>query len=40
MAIVTVGSDLAKNAFVVHGLDEAGKATLVRLEVSHGKLLS
>jgi transposase len=39
MAIVTVGIDLAKNVFAVHCVDEAGKATLVRPEVSRGKLL-
>lgn len=27
MAIVTVGIDLAKNVFAVHGVDEAGKST-------------
>ena len=30
MAIVYVGIDLAKNVFAVHGVDEAGKAALVR----------
>jgi transposase len=39
MAIVTVGIDLAKNVFAVHGVDEAGKPALVRPEVSRGKLL-
>jgi transposase len=39
MAIVTVGIDLAKNVFAVHGVDEAGKASLVRPDVSRGKLL-
>ena len=29
MAIVTVGIDLAKNVFAVHGVDEAGKPALV-----------
>lgn len=38
VAIVTEGIDLAKNVFAVHGVDEAGRATLVRLEVSRGKL--
>jgi hypothetical protein len=28
-AIVTVGIDLAKNVFAVHGVDEAGKVSLV-----------
>ncbi len=39
MAIVTVGIDLAKNVFAVHGVDESGKAALVRPEVSRTKLL-
>jgi hypothetical protein len=39
MTIVTVGIDLAKNVFAVHGVDEAGKPALVRPEVSRGKLL-
>ena len=39
MAIVTVGIDLAKNVFAVHGVDEAGKATFVRPEVARAKLL-
>jgi transposase len=39
MTIVTVGIDLAKNVFAVHGVDEAGKATLLHPEVSRSKLL-
>jgi|GEM_PF-1448836 len=39
MAIVTVGIDLAKNVFAVHGVNEAGKPELVRPEVPRGKLL-
>ncbi len=39
MAIVTVGIDLAKNVFAVYDADEAGKAALVRPEVSRSKLL-
>ncbi len=39
MAIVTVGIDLAKNVFAVHGVDEAGKAALARPEVSRSKLM-
>ncbi len=39
MAIVTVGIDLAKNVFVVHGVDESGKPALVRPEVPRAKLL-
>ena len=30
MSIVTVGIDLAKNIFAVHGVDENGKAVLIR----------
>ena len=33
MAIVTVGIDLAKKVFAVHGVDETGKPALVRPEV-------
>ncbi len=39
MVIVTVGIDLAKNAFAVHGVDDSGKPALVRPEVPHGKLM-
>ena len=39
MAIVTVGIDLAKNVFAVHGVDEAGKPALVRPSVPHAKLI-
>lgn len=39
MAIVTIGIDLAKNVFAVHGVDESGKAVLVRPEVPRAKLL-
>lgn len=39
MAIVTVGIDLAKSVFAVHGIDEGGKPALVRPEVPRGKLL-
>ncbi|MDB5744511.1 MAG: family transposase [Polaromonas sp.] len=39
MAIVTVGIDLAKNVFVVHGVDASGKAALMRPSVARGKLL-
>jgi len=39
MAIVTVGIDLAKNVFAVHGVDAAGKPALVRPCVARGKLL-
>jgi transposase len=39
MAIVTLGIDLAKNVFALHGVDAAGKAVLVRPNVLRGKLL-
>ena len=39
MAIVTVGIDLAKNVFAVHGVDETGKPALLRPEVPRAKLL-
>ncbi len=39
MAIVFVGIDPAKNVFAVHGVDEAGKAELVRPAVPRGRLL-
>ena len=39
MAIVTVGIDLAKNVFAIHGVDAAGKPALVRTNVPRAKLL-
>jgi hypothetical protein len=30
MKVTTIGIDLAKNVFTVHGVDERGKATLKR----------
>ena len=39
MTIVTVGIDLAKNVFAVHGVDAAGKPVLVRPSVARDKLL-
>ena len=39
MSIVFVGSDLAKNVFAVHGVNEAGKPALVKPSVARGKLL-
>jgi len=39
MAIVTLGIDLAKNVFAVHGVDATGKPALVRPSVPRGKLL-
>lgn len=39
MAIVTLGIDLAKNVFAVHGVDAAGRPALVRPSVARAKLL-
>ena len=39
MAIVTVGIDLAKNVFAVHGVDESGKAVLIRPSIKRAGLL-
>ncbi|AGX86213.1 transposase [Candidatus Symbiobacter mobilis CR] len=39
MAIVTVGIDLAKNVFAVHGVDSSGNAVLIRPHVPRAKLL-
>lgn len=39
MAIVTLGIDLAKNVFALHGVDATGKPALVRPSASRGKLL-
>lgn len=39
MRIVTIGIDLAKNVFAVHGVDAAGKAVWVRPSVPRAKLL-
>jgi len=38
MKITTVGIDLAKNVFSVHGIDDHGKAVL-RRTVSRGKVM-
>ncbi|WP_069269086.1 IS110 family transposase [Paraburkholderia nodosa] len=38
MPIVTVGIDLAKNVFAVHGVDDAGKAVLIKPRVSRDQL--
>jgi transposase len=38
MAILTVGIDLAKNVFALHGVNEAGNAELVRPSVPRAKL--
>ena len=39
MTIVCVGIDLAKNVFAVHGVNEVGRAELVRPNVARSKLL-
>lgn len=39
MAIVTIGIDLAKNVFAVHGVGVSGKPELVKPEVRRSKLL-
>ncbi len=39
MSIVTIGIDLAKNVFAVHGVDATGKTVLVRPNVPRAKLL-
>ena len=38
MAILFVGIDLAKNVFAIHGVDEHGKAVLVRPNVQRARL--
>jgi transposase len=38
MAILTVGIDLAKNVFAVHGINEAGKPQLVLPAIARDKL--
>ncbi|CAB3774639.1 hypothetical protein LMG29542_08017 [Paraburkholderia humisilvae] len=40
MPIVTVGIDLAKNVFAIHGVDEAGKAMLIKPRVPRDQLLT
>ena len=39
MNIITLGIDLAKNIFAVHGVDENGKAALIKPKVSRDQLL-
>lgn len=39
MSIITIGIDLAKNVFAVHGVDDKGKAALVKPKVARDKLL-
>ena len=38
MSILTVGIDLAKNVFAVHGVDDNGKPVLVKPKVARDKL--
>ena len=38
MSIITIGIDLAKNVFAVHGVDDNGKAALVKPKVARGEL--
>lgn len=40
MSIITVGIDLAKNVFAVHGVDDNGKPVLVKPKVTREQLLS
>lgn len=35
MSIITIGIDLAKSIFAVHGINEYGKAELVRPKLAH-----
>lgn len=39
MAIIAIGVDLAKNVFAVHGVDETGKAVLIKPNVRREALL-
>ena len=39
MTIITIGIDLAKNIFAVHGVNENGQAELVKPKVSRDQLL-
>lgn len=39
MSIMTIGIDLAKNVFALHGIDEAGKPALVKPKVTRDQLL-
>lgn len=39
MNIITVGIDLAKNVFAVHGVDNNGKPALVKPKVPRADLL-
>ena len=39
MSIITIGIDLAKNVFAVHGVDHDGKAVLIRPKLARAELL-
>lgn len=39
MSIITIGIDLAKNVFAVHGVDDRGKPALVRPKLARAELL-
>lgn len=39
MSIITVGIDLAKNIFAVHGVNKSGQAELVKPKVQRDQLL-
>ncbi len=39
MSIITIGIDLAKTIFSVHGINESGKAELVKPKVGRDQLL-
>jgi transposase len=39
MKIIYLGIDLAKNVFAVHGIDESGRAALVRPHLRREQLL-
>ena len=39
MGIVTVGIDLAKNVFALHGVHQSGKAVFIKPKVVRGQLL-
>lgn len=40
MSIITLGIDLAKNLFALHGIDQAGKPVLVKPKVARDQLLA
>lgn len=40
MPIVTIGIDLARNVFAIHGVDGAGKAMLIKPRVPRDQLVT